>query len=244
MTENAAVAEPIESDATTDTPDDREGAPAKGLTEDQLKAKRYSAEAASWRKKLRTAEARIKELEAGLGSGDDAGDDNGSPTGQKRSPSYIDSELASLRRQVKEANAKVEDISGKWTKAEEKARRVAHENLAGRIVAGLNSPNTAIELLLSKTKLSEDEKTIVYTTKDKETGEMVEVEVTKESLKSSGLLDSIFFPAEGANGNGTGTTAPVTGRGHKLDLSKIDDAAYFKEHREEILALRGKPKRA
>lgn len=230
MTESNAVADAVDPNDVTNEPADDQPEPAKGLTEDQLKAKRYSAEAAGWRKKLRAAEARIKELEGGKGGDGDEGD--GAPT--PNSPSFLQSELATLRRQVKESNQKIGELTEKWTAAENKSRRTAHENLVSRLTSGLNSPGSAIELLLGKTKLSDDEKTLVYTTKDKDTGETVEVEVTRESLRGSGLLDPIFFPAEGAKGNGTGPTGEVKTRS-TLDLTKINDAAYFRENKDAIL---------
>lgn len=152
-----------------------------------------------------------------------------------------DAEIAKLRGEISDLRKKDETREAESREAKERARTRAHKAKVAELVAKkkLLEPDDAMELLLRRTKLADDEETLLFSSKDKETNQDVELALTEQLFSpETGLLGKSFWPAQGSGGSGGKPTGSATG-GETIDEQRaLNDPAYFQKHEKELIARR------
>ncbi|HSD12683.1 MAG TPA: hypothetical protein VLC10_03935 [Patescibacteria group bacterium] len=165
---------------------------------------------------------------------DNAKDEGKSATVENAEVKRLEREIEDIKRQ---AAAKEKVLEQKERDALEKIRVKAHRSALQEIVSesGVLEPSAAVELLIGKTKWDEATETLLVNVKNEDGEEETITLKGKDTLKKTGLLPNLFFPAEGAAGTGSG--APRGGgRGFDLDKALTSTQANFVADRERIRA--------
>jgi hypothetical protein len=193
--------------------------------------KEIRTEAATRRVELKKAQDTIGQLQQKITELEAAGKkEPASPEGTPK-PGTPEAEVAALKKQLADQLARTEKLEKAGSQASEAARKKVLTTHMKGLATGLklNAQDSAVTLLESQAKVKDDD-SIVFVVKD-ETGEVSEVPATADALAKFKLLDPVFFPSSGVAG--TGSRAEVTAPAG-LDLTRISDPAYYRQHHEAI----------
>jgi chromosome segregation ATPase len=225
----AKAAEEEAAAAAAEGKDDDEIAAEKAAAEEAKQTKKFAAEAASWRVKLREEQKERAALQSQLDEIKEkmAHVDSESAAGQD-----MKAQVASLTRQVKTLEQSLTTEKQKREEATNRANQKTIEATVSSLIAQADViPEVraqAAKLLRTEVRLSADEKVVVG---DDE-------ELTADKVKE--ILGPLFFPARGVGGTGSrGVKGAATGTS-KTDSELIErgmrDQTFYNENRDKIIA--------
>ena len=168
-------------------------------------AKRHAKRA----ERITALESEVKKLNELIAAQEKESSETPDPT-----PGKPDAETARLNRELKELRSKFEEGQRALSEADEKRRKSIQEAAIESLMssAGVLARKSAKRVLIGETKLADDERTLMYPSKD-ETGETIWIELTVENLYKAGLLEDEHFPAKGTPGSGGKPPKPFAGTG-------------------------------
>ncbi len=199
----------------------------KELETAREKAQKFSGEAAAARiarkeeyeSKIATLEAKLAEVE-------------------KRTPTADNStEAAQLRAKIADLEKRDQEREKREAEREAKTLESTQRAIVTELVAHhkIENPEDAVELLMRRTKLAKDG-TLTRSAKDKDTGALVDIAVTRDNFEESGLLGKTFWPAKGVPGGGGGQPSPIGGPGGDVLTRSLGSQKEFNKNYPEILA--------
>lgn len=193
-------------------------------------------EAGKWRKQAREAEAKANAIQAERDAlQKQIEDGNATDLNSKSEAARLTRELAELRSKDKARDERERALEAK-TKTNAIKSRLAEIAAEERLL----EPAAAMALLASHAEVDDDD-SVVFRVKDKDTNEITKVEANNANIAKYGLLPGIFRPAVGTPGTGSrGVTIPGGAKlvgGIDMERAKTD-TGYYRENRDKIMEIR------
>jgi hypothetical protein len=210
------------------------GDPTPEQIAQSAKDKKLADEAAKTRIKLRESEKQVRERDERIAELQAKVEAGTAPDPQSKS------EVATLKRELEQLRVETKARAEREKALEEKARRRTVQSTLASIAAEakLLEPSSAIEILEKRARVADDDK-VVFTVKDPDTSESIEVDATTENLRKYKLLPGIFHPPTGERGSGGRAVSEGSAIVDGVDLNRaLTDPVYYRANRDKIMAAR------